>query len=64
MKTFLIIIALINVDYDQNIYRYKAVRVRTTQEVKSMAKIDRACDTFTVFTPTPYKVGQVLEVDQ
>jgi acyl-CoA thioesterase YciA len=50
MKTFLIIIALINIDSNQNIYSYKAVRVRTEEEVKSMKKIDRVCDTFTVFT--------------
>jgi hypothetical protein len=64
MKTFLIIIALINIDSSQNIYSYKAVRVRTEEEVKSMKKIDRVCDTFTVFTLTPYKVGQRLEVNQ
>lgn len=64
MKTFLIIIALINIDSNQNIYSYKAVRVRTEEEVRSMKKIDRVCDTFTVFTTTPYKVGQRLEVDQ
>jgi hypothetical protein len=64
MKTFLIIIALINVDYSQNIYSYKAVRVRSEQELKQMKAIDRGCDTFTIFTPTPYKVGQAVEVDK
>ena len=64
MKTFLIIIALINIDSNQNIYSYKAVRVRTEEEVKSMKKIDRVCDTFTVFTTTHYREGQRLEVNQ
>lgn len=64
MKTVLIVIALLNVDYSQNIYTYKAVRVRTEQETKHIKAIDRVCDTFTVFTPTPYKIGQALEVDK
>lgn len=64
MKTVLIIVALIHADLSQDLYSYKAVKVRPGEDTTGIKKIDRICDTFTVFTPTPYKVGQTLEVDQ
>lgn len=62
MKTFLVIIALLNVDPTQNLYTYKAVKIQTEQQSQSTGKLDHICDTFTVFTPTVYTVGQKLQI--
>ena len=62
MKTVLIVVSLVCTDYIQEIYCYKVVTQHTQQEVKKMKPIERACDTFTLFTSTPYKPGDKVSI--
>ena len=64
MKTVLIIVALIHADVSQDLYSYKAVKVRPGQDTTAVKRIDRMCDTFTVISVTPYQIGHKIEVDK
>jgi hypothetical protein len=64
MKTVLIIVALIHADLSQDMYSYKAVKVRPGQDSTAIKNIDRICDTFTVISVAPYKIGHKIEVDR
>jgi hypothetical protein len=57
MKTILIVVGLVCTDYMQEIYCYKAVVKRTEKEVRRMKPLERACDTFTIFTSRPLVPG-------
>jgi hypothetical protein len=62
MKTVLIIVSLVCTDYAQKTYCYKAVVESTRQGVTKMKPAEKACDTFTVFTSTPYSLGDKVPI--
>lgn len=63
MKTTFIILALMCTDYEQNMYCYKAVVQRPEHEQRSMTRADLMCDTFTIVTNAPHKVGDKINVN-
>jgi hypothetical protein len=63
MKTTFIILALMCTDYEQDMHCYKAVVQRPKHEQRSMCKEDLMCDTVTVYTNTPYEVGDKISLN-
>ena len=63
MKTVLIVISFVCTDYIQGTYCYKSVVERTPEEISQMKTIDRVCDTFTIITSKPLKVGDRVPVE-
>ena len=64
MKTVLIVISLVCTDQIQETYCYKSVVERTPQELSQMKPIERICDTFTIITSKPLKVGDRVPVER
>lgn len=62
MKTVIIIVAILCTDHEQGLHCYKGVVEHSENECKKMDKIDRQCDTFTVYTPYALKVGDRLSM--
>ena len=62
MKTALIIVSLVCTDYTQKTYCYKAVTENTQEEIKKVKPIEKVCDTFTIFTSTPYTIGDKVSI--